>query len=67
MMYDDNFGEYNMGDGDADREDVGAFYRQVQRNSIWKTCSICGRRVKLLPHYDKCDSCCRSIEGGYQY
>ena len=67
MMYDDNFGDYDMGECEQDREDNMAFYRDVQRNSVWKVCSICGRKVKLLPHYDKCDSCCRAIEGGYQY
>ena len=67
MMYDDNFGDYQCDDNWQDREDTVAFYRQVQRDSVWKTCSICGRRVKLLPHYDKCDSCCRRMESGWQF
>jgi hypothetical protein len=64
MAYDDNFGEYDMGDSWQDREDTMEFYRHVQQNSVMKTCSICGRRVKLMPDYDKCDSCCRDIESG---
>lgn len=67
MMYDDNFGDYDMGDSWQDREEIAAFYRQVQRDSVEKTCSICGRQVRLLPYYDKCDSCCRRMEqfGGF--
>ena len=51
--YDENFGHW---DGMED-EDMRDFYRQVQEESVWKTCSICGRKVKLRPDYDKCDSC----------
>ena len=58
--YDDNFGHWeDMGD-----EDNREFYRHVQASSVWKKCSICGRKVKLMPDYDKCDSCCRKIESG---
>ena len=61
--YDENFGHW---DGMED-EDMRDFYRQVQEESVWKTCSICGRKVKLRPDYDKCDSCCRQMESGWQY
>lgn len=63
QYYDDNFGNWS----DMDEPETQGFYRDVQRRSVMKTCSICGRRVKLLPDYDKCDSCCRQIESGYQY
>jgi hypothetical protein len=59
-MYDDNYGDWH----DTDDEDVRAFYKQVQRESVWKRCSICGRKVKLRPDYDKCNSCCEKIERG---
>jgi hypothetical protein len=61
--YDDNFGCYEM---DDDPEETARFYREVQDSSVYKICVICERKVKLLPHYDKCDSCMRQIErGGY--
>ena len=61
--YDDNFGHWNMDDD----PDMKEFYFQVQKESVLKECSICGRQVKLRPEYDKCDSCCRQIEasGGW--
>lgn len=61
--YDDNFGHWE----DMDDEDNVRFYHQVQKESKLKTCSICGRRVKLRPEYDKCGSCADRIEqmGGY--
>ena len=61
--YDDNFGHWdNMDDPDMRR-----FYKQVQDSNVEKVCSICGNPVMLQPHYDKCDSCCRRIESGWQY
>jgi len=60
MYYDDNFGHWE----NMDDEDMQDFYRQVQRESVYKNCVVCGRRVKLMPSYDKCDSCCRLIESG---
>jgi hypothetical protein len=59
--YDDNFGNW---ESSGDREDDAWFQRYCRKNSVKKTCSICGRKVKLLPQYDKCDSCCRKIEAG---
>ena len=56
--FDDNFGSW---DND---EDDGEFYRQVQRESILKTCSICKMEVRLRPQYDKCNTCCEKIERG---
>lgn len=63
MYYDDNFGYQT----DADGEDRGWFRRHVQRNSIWKTCDDCGRRVKLMPDYGICDSCATRRENGWAY
>ena len=62
-FYDDNFGRWE----DMDDPDMRDFYRQVQKESVLKRCSICGRQVRLRPEYDKCDSCCRKMEAGYQY
>ena len=62
--YDHNFGNYDM---DNDPEETREFYDDVQARSIWKTCSICGEKVKILPHYDKCNSCCDRMESGWQY
>ena len=56
--YDDNFGCWE----DMNDPDMMEFYRQVQDESVEKTCSICERKVMLRPSYDKCDSCCREIE-----
>lgn len=57
--YDDNFGRYDI----ESEEDI-EFYHRNQRESVLKTCSMCSEEVMLLPHYDKCDSCCRLIESG---
>ena len=59
--YDDNFGFWE----DMDDPDMVDFYNQVQSESVEKTCSICGQTVMLRPSYDKCDSCCRKIEAGW--
>ena len=59
--YDDNYGFYDM---DDDPEETMAFYRQVQRESVEKECVICGRTVKLMPDYDKCNSCTERLERG---
>ena len=57
--YDDNFGAYNI-DSPEDVE----FYHKVQKESKWKTCVICGEKVKLRPQYDKCNACCERMEQG---
>lgn len=59
MYYDDNFGHWDMEDEDDIR-----FYHQVQRESVWKTCSRCERRVKLRPDYGICGSCADRMEMG---
>jgi rRNA maturation endonuclease Nob1 len=59
VYYDDNFGEWNI----RDAEDV-AFHKQVQKESKWKKCRGCGKRVKLRPQYDLCNSCCEKLERG---
>jgi len=58
--YDENFGHWE----DMDDPDTQQFYRDTQRKSVYKKCSICGHRVKLLPQYDKCDRCCCILEAG---
>ena len=57
--YDDNFGNWNIEDEDDIR-----FYNKVQKESIWKICSMCDEKVKLKPEYDKCDSCMNMLESG---
>lgn len=59
-LYDDNYGEWH----DCDERETREFYAQVQRESVWKTCSICGKRVKLRRDYDKCNSCMERMELG---
>jgi len=58
--YDDNYGHYEI----EDQDDVD-FYHQVQRESVYKTCSGCNRRVKIKPDYAYCNSCATKIEQGY--
>ena len=59
--YDDNFGHWD----DMDDPDMKDFYRDVQRRSVVKKCVGCGRRVKILPEYDVCDSCATKREQGW--
>jgi len=61
--HDDNFGFWE----DMDDPDAVDFYNRVQSESVKKTCSICEQTVMLRPSYDKCDSCCRKLEAGWQY
>lgn len=58
--YDDNFGHYEIED-----EDDVRFYHKVQKESVWKTCGGCGRRVKLRRDYGICNSCADKMERGY--
>ena len=51
---------------DDDQEEQQAFYRKVQDKSILKVCSMCDEDVKILPQYDKCNSCMDKLERGYQ-
>ena len=62
--WDDNFGHYDMSDSP---EETVAFYNDVQRRNVEKTCVCCGRRVMILPHYDKCGSCADKIERGWDF
>lgn len=60
--YDDNYGWWDM----ESEEDV-EFYHKVQRESVEKTCVMCGRRVRLRPDYDKCNSCAEKLERGMDF
>lgn len=62
-LYDDNFGRYS----DSDDLLTQKFYRQVNKRSVWKYCSRCNKRVKLLPHYSLCNPCTEWVEfqGGF--
>ena len=67
-FYDDNFGHWEgMTPDDPDYESNIAFYNQVQRDSIWKICSRCDKKVKLRKDYAICNSCCELEEKGFQY
>jgi hypothetical protein len=57
--YDDNFGHYNI----ESEEDVD-FYFQMQRESVSKRCSGCGRTVRLRPDYGYCNTCATTLERG---
>lgn len=61
-FYDDNYGWYEI----EDQDDID-FYKQVQRESVWKKCGSCGRRVKLRPDYGICNSCAERAERGMEY
>lgn len=60
--YDENFGNWEIRD-----EDDVKFYEQVQRESVWKKCRTCGRKVKLRPDYNQCNSCAEAEEKGFAY
>ena len=59
--YDDNFGHWE----DMDDEGNVEFYKQVQVESIEKTCCDCGKRVMLRPDYCRCNSCADIRESGW--
>jgi hypothetical protein len=62
LYYDDNYGHYTI-ESDEDVE----FYYQVQRNSVSKVCSCCGKKVRIQPQYDICNSCADKIERGLDF
>ena len=65
IYYDDNYGVWeNMDepDGPSNRE----FYKQVQKDSVWKKCKSCDRKVKIRRSYSICNSCADKIERGWQ-
>lgn len=61
--YDDNFGCWS----DMDDPDMVKFYHRVQRESRWKKCQGCGRKVKLRPDYAICNACADRAERGMEY
>lgn len=61
--YDDNYGHWE-GMDDPDMRD---FYRKVQKESVWKKCEKCGRRVKLRKDYGTCNSCAEKMEKGWDF
>lgn len=65
--YDDNFGHWDMSGNSEDVAEKKAFYRQVQRDSVWVVCRCCGNRVKLKRGYNLCNSCADAQERGVQY
>jgi len=61
--YDDNFGHWD----DMDDEENLSFYKQVQAESVLKTCGDCERKVMLRPDYAICNSCTDRRESGWGY
>jgi len=61
--YDDNFGHWD----DMDDPGMRDFYQRLQKESVWKTCQKCGRRVKLRPEYGICNSCADAMERGLDF
>lgn len=59
--YDDNYGFWE----DMDDPDMKEFYRETQRDSVWKKCRGCQRRVKIRRDYAYCNSCATKIERGW--
>ena len=64
--YDDNYGNYNT-DSFDDAADMRDFYNETQRNSVWKHCKCCDRKVFLRRDYAICNSCADAQEKGYGY
>jgi hypothetical protein len=63
IYIDDNYGVYEGMDG-PDGEENRRFYREVQKDSVWKKCRLCGLRKKLRRDYDKCNTCMEKLERG---
>lgn len=61
--YDDNYGQWD----DMDDEDNREFYRETQRTNVEKICVDCGRRVRIQPQYECCNSCAERRERGWGY
>ena len=60
-LYDDNYGFYE----NSDDEETFEFYKQVQKNSVYKKCEKCGRKVRIRRDYSICNSCAEKIERGW--
>ena len=67
QFYDDNYGNWEMGDHPEDRAESVAFYRQTQRTNVTKVCKRCGRTVRIQPHYAICNSCADAVERGMDF
>ena len=58
-VYEDNFGFW-----DIDGQEEQAFFEDVRRQSVQKTCERCDRRVRLMPSKTLCASCLTALECG---
>jgi hypothetical protein len=58
-VYEDNFGFW-----DIDGQEEQAFFEDVQRQSVKKTCDRCDRPVRLIPSKTQCASCVTALECG---
>lgn len=61
--YDDNYGHWT----DMDDPENVEFYHKVQKESVWKKCEKCGKKVKLRKDYSICNSCAEKIERGWDF
>jgi hypothetical protein len=58
-VYEDNFGFW-----DIDGQEEQAFFEDVRRQSVQKTCDRCERPVRLIPSKTLCASCVTALECG---
>ena len=59
VVYDDNFGFW-----DIDGPEESAFFKHVQRQSVYMRCGRCERRVRLMPPKIVCATCISALECG---
>lgn len=65
--FDDNYGSWNEPDCEDDIIEQSKFIEWVKKDSIEKTCSLCGNKVILRKEYDKCNSCMEILERGMEW
>jgi len=58
-VYEDNFGFW-----DIDGQEEQAFFEDVRRQSVQKTCERCDRHARLIPSKMLCASCVTALECG---
>ena len=59
VAYEDNFGFWNI-----ELAEDEAFFEDVRRRSVQRTCGRCESSVQLLPHTTLCARCVSALEYG---
>jgi hypothetical protein len=59
VVYDDNFGFW-----DIDGPEESAFFKHVQRQSVYMRCGRCERRARLMQPKILCATCISALECG---